>query len=86
MVKEGRTIRQAIDAGTAYRISHPEHFRFGYFPPAAESPQEVIGCLRDMTRRGWISPVPAGTVFKVDHILDTSPGCYVIEDIGEIVF
>lgn len=40
MIKDGRTMREAIDAGNAFQLDGPNGFN--YFPPAAETSEEVL--------------------------------------------
>ena len=74
---KSRTMRQALNAGNAFQIS-----RAGwgdYFPPAAESPEEVLAYAKRLFN------IEPGMVFKVYRILPQSTiGCTYLEDAGEI--
>lgn len=81
MIASGRTIRQAITAGTAYEIRHASLLPYGYFPPAAETPAEVLACALRTFGSSVISP---GTPFDVIHIIGGSIGCFYVEHLGII--
>lgn len=74
MIAEGRTIRQAIEAGNYYRIV----FESGgvYDPPAATEPAEVMAWARKMF------PGKIGQVVEVQRVLDQTIGCTYVEEIG----
>lgn len=85
MVENGRTMREAIDAGTAYALEIPG-WAAPYFPPAAESPQEVAECFADMVRRGWVwdGPVCGSEVRAIRYLPGSTIGCMFSEDAGTV--
>ena len=78
MVKQGRTMRQATEAGNYYQIRYKGKGHW-YAPPAAESPEEVLACAKRMCR-----DIRPGMIFEVQRIIDCSIGCQVVEDAGTI--
>jgi hypothetical protein len=81
MIAAGRTMRQAIVDGTAFEIRHPVIFPYGYWPPAGETPVEVLACAQRMFGHRTI---PAGTVFEVVRIIGGTIGGRIIESYGTI--
>lgn len=76
MVTEGRTIREAINAGTYYQLRMTRDRT--YAPPACESPDEVLECAQAI-----FEDVTPGMIFKVERIIGGSIGCYLVEECGE---
>lgn len=80
MVKEGRTMREAIEAGNYFAIEVPG-WASDYDPPAAETPEEVLACFMRM----FPGQVRSGQEFRVVRIIGGSIGCRVVEDAGTVV-
>ena len=83
MIANGRTMRESIEAGTAFELKIPG-WAGGYWPPAAESPDEVAECYRDGVRRGWFADLTGVEVRSV-RIVGGSIGCFCVEDAGTVV-
>lgn len=77
MVKEGRTVKQAMAAGTYYSISAPCWGE--YAPPACETPAEVLECAKRT-----FPNITAGMAFRVTRIKGGTIGCRFVEDFGTI--
>jgi hypothetical protein len=79
MVKDGRTMREAIGAGNYFSLEVPGWIA-GYAPPAAETKEEVLACFRER----FPGQVRAGLEFRVLRIVGGSIGCRVVEDAGTV--
>ena len=78
MVKEGRTMAEAIKAGNWFQISRNG---YSYDPPACESPEEVMACARKK-----FGDISKGEVFQVHRIIGGGIGSRVMEYVGEMVY
>lgn len=83
MIASGRTMQAAIDAGTAFELKIPG-WANGYWPPAAESPEEVAECYRHGVRLGWFSDL-TGVEVRCLRITGGSIGSFTCEDAGTVV-
>lgn len=74
MIKEGRTMRQALDAGNAYMLDEGIGGMRDYFPPACETAQEVYDCFVNLFKR---QPRPGSTIQKLHK--RSRIGCMIVE-------
>lgn len=76
MVKNGRTMSQAILDGNAFELNGPNGF--SYFPPAAESPEEVI---KGIMRIWALSSRKKNMIgnYTIDRIIGGSIGARFVE-------
>lgn len=77
MVKQGRTINQAIADGNLYEISRKGWGQ--YCPPACETPDEVMAAAKTLFR-----DIAPGMVFEVTRIVGYVGNAKLVEDCGTI--
>lgn len=76
---QGRTIRQAVDAGDYFRLVNPTSGYVEMDSPGCGTPEE---CLRALRMR---HPVAPGETFTVERYLPgSSIGCAIVEVTGTI--
>lgn len=80
---QARTMSEDVSNGTAYRV-HIPGWAAPYWPPAADTVQEVVECYRDLVRRGWVPAAPAGTVAEVDLVTGGVIGALRVKPAGTV--
>lgn len=83
MVESGRTMKQAINDGTAFQLKFADrdgHYAGDYFPPACESLDEVIAAFRSRYK----PPVDAVRCEGQRLLKGSTIGCTFVESVREV--
>lgn len=74
MVTEGRTMREAINAGNTYQLCGPNGFN--YWPVAATDPWEVI----NWALKRWVLKPGA---YQMERVTGGVIGCLFVDRVGD---